>query len=270
MMQSIRKIFGRGRSNSQPTIGDTSVSSSAFIVSSNPNTSSLHQAPPLSIEHRGTSSQRVPPSAPKKPRHFKHVKHVNLNYPSNVVPNELSPHERTRIVEEISRNWFALYSDTSKLSTRVTFGRADTIHLVCPLKIPGWYQELMALVDHNYEEMGFITSRAKKMRNKVLNTMAGYGMNDESLPTALEAMFKDCYTREDLEAFKLACEAQCDEWTSKFDVYDCAIYSLVFHFSPVTFISHLFSTVQCRGSPERVYERSCSLRTHRTRTIGSI
>ena len=107
--------------------------------------------------------------------------------------------------------WFELYSDTSKPSTRVTFGD-NTIHRVLEMKIPGWNDELGALVDRNYAEMESIRSRSKKAGKKVRDAMARYGMNDESLPTALEAMFKDCYTREDLEAFKLACEAQCDEW----------------------------------------------------------
>ena len=34
----------------------------------------------------------------------------------------------------------------------------------------------------------------------------------KSLPPHLQAMFQACYTYEDLEAFEMACEAQCDEW----------------------------------------------------------
>jgi len=33
-----------------------------------------------------------------------------------------------------------------------------------------------------------------------------------ALPSHLQTMFQGCYTHEDLEAFKMACEAQCDEW----------------------------------------------------------
>jgi len=193
MMQSIvGKILGRGRS--LPTLGDTSVSSSASFVSSNPNTSAL-QAPPSSIIPSVEFFQRVP-SAPKKRR---------------TLLRRNPPHQRTRILESVNMIWFELYSDTSKPSTRVTFGD-NTIHRVPEMKIPGWNDELGALVDRNYAEMDSIRSRSKKAGKKVRDAMARYGMNDESLPTALEAMFKDCYTREDLEAFKLACEAQCDEW----------------------------------------------------------
>lgn len=54
---------------------------------------------------------REAPSAPKKQHR---VKLVHLNYPSHVIPDKLAPHERTRFVEQIDRNWSALYADLGR------------------------------------------------------------------------------------------------------------------------------------------------------------
>ena len=199
----------------------------------------------MSIQQRGTSSsQRVPPSAPKKqPR----SKLAHLNYPSNVVPNELSAHERMKIVNQINLNWDALYS---------VLGRTRPPTKKDELASPS-YSECLGRA--TLDDWTQATIPSAPLPPPTLKSILKKKNGESRLKSASfgDTVFHvDYFEVEDLQ--------------SKFDVYDCAIYSLVFHFSPVTFISHLFSTVQCRGSPERVYETSCSLRTHRTRTIGSI
>ena len=157
------------------------------------------------LQQRGTTFQRVPPSAPKKQHRSKHV---HLNYPSHVNPSELSATENKRIVKQVDKNWTALYS---------ALGRTNPPTKKHELALPSYYE---------------CSGRRAIFDDWTQATIPSAPL----APPTLKGILK----RKNAKASRQAKSASFGDtvfymgyFGSKFDVYDCAICS------QINFIPHL-------------------------------
>ena len=223
MMQSIVNVLGLGRSNSSSTIGvsTASVSSSSSFVSSNPNptnTSSSHQSSTLDKSSEVTTFTTIkPPTAGNVLASFLEERSVHFG-PNTLdyipwIPRPFRYWNTQECQDAIKRD--DQEDDSIRFSKEKMRNKVLKAMVSCGMKDQQRFIKDTAQIKAKLTEIKNGTHIIKMgslewalLKSKLVATRDEY----KSLPPHLQAMFHACYTFEDLEAFEMACEAQCDEW----------------------------------------------------------